>query len=417
MIAEILSTGDEVLTGAVVDSNSAYIAEQLVLHGIGVTRHMCVGDDREALVTVFREISTRAGIAVVTGGLGPTADDLTAETMAMAAGVELVFSEAADRSIADFFKKFGRPRSDSDKKQAMIPAGAECLLNPVGTAPGFMLKIGKCYFFCVPGVPSEMREMLSDSVLPFIQKLTGNDRKLFLTRTMSVFGMPEAAVGEHLRELEERFQGIKLGLCAEFPEIKVNLYLKSEDEDKAHGIVDEASSWVMEKIGKHVFSKTGESMPAEVGRLLGKANSTLSVAESCTGGLISHMLTNVAGSSAYFLFSAITYSNQAKMDVLGVSSGSLDQFGAVSEEVAKEMAEGARRVSGSLYGLSTSGIAGPDGGTDEKPAGTICVGVAGPDFKKGFRYNLSFGSRSRNKTIFAMAALELLRRELVSNQT
>jgi len=158
-------------------------------------------------------------------------------------------------------------------------------------------------------------------------------------------------------------------------------------------------------------------MPAEVGRLLGRANSTLSVAESCTGGLISHMLTNVAGSSAYFLFSAITYSNQAKMDVLGVSTGSLEQFGAVSEEVVKEMAEGARRVSGSLYGLSTSGIAGPDGGTDEKPVGTICVGVAGPDFKKGFRYNLSFGSRSRNKTIFAMAALELLRRELVSNQT
>lgn len=417
MIAEILSTGDEVLTGAIVDSNSAYIAEQLVLHGIDVARHICVGDDREALVAIFKEISTRAGIAVVTGGLGPTADDLTAETMAMAAGAELVFSEAADRSIANFFKKFGRPRSDSDKKQAMIPAGAECLLNPVGTAPGFMLKIGKCYFFCVPGVPSEMREMLSDSVLPFIQKLTGSDRKFFLTRTMSVFGMPEAAVGEHLRELEERFQGIKLGLCAEFPEIKVNLYLKSEGENNPHGIVDEASSWVMERIGKHVFSKTGESMPAEVGRLLGKANSTLSVAESCTGGLISHMLTNVAGSSAYFLFSAITYSNQAKMDVLGVSSGSLEQFGAVSEEVVKEMAEGARRVSGSLYGLSTSGIAGPDGGTDEKPVGTICVGVAGPDFKKGFRYNLSFGSRSRNKTIFAMAALELLRRELVSNQT
>ena len=179
MIAEILSTGDEVLTGAIVDSNSAYIAEQLVLHGVDVARHICVGDDREALVAIFKEISTRAGIAVVTGGLGPTADDLTAETMAMAAGAELVFSEAADRSIANFFKKFGRPRSDSDKKQAMIPAGAECLLNPVGTAPGFMLKIGKCYFFCVPGVPSEMREMLSDSVLPFIQKLTGNDRKFF----------------------------------------------------------------------------------------------------------------------------------------------------------------------------------------------------------------------------------------------
>jgi competence/damage-inducible protein CinA-like protein len=417
MIAEILSTGDEVLKGTIVDSNSAYIAEQLVLHGIGVARHMCVGDDRDALVAIVKEISSRADIAIVTGGLGPTSDDLTAETMGMAAGAKLVFSETADRSIENFFKKFGRPRSDSDKKQAMIPEGAECLLNPVGTAPGFMIKIAKCNFFCIPGVPSEMREMLSNSVLPFIQKITGNDRKLLLTRTMSVFGLPEAAVGEHLRELEERFPGIKLGLCAEFPEIKVNLYLKSEDNDNLHGIADEASSWVIDKIGKHVFSKTGESMPAEVGRLLRKENSTISVAESCTGGLISHMLTNVAGSSAYFLFSAITYSNQAKMDVLGVSSKSLKQFGAVSEEVAKEMAKGARHVTGSVYGLSTSGIAGPDGGTDEKPLGTICVGIAGPDFEKGFRYTLSFGSRSRNKTIFAMAALELLRRELNSNRT
>lgn len=415
MIAEILSTGDEILTGSIVDSNSAYIAEKLVLNGINVVRHGCVGDDRAALVSAIKEIGVRADLAVVTGGLGPTVDDLTAETVAMAAGVELVYSETADRSIEDFFRNRGRLKTDSDKKQAMLPEGAECLVNPVGTAPGFMVKVGKCNVFCVPGVPYEMQRMLSDSVLPAIQKLSGNDRAVLLIRTMSVFGIPEAAVGEHLMELEEKFPGIKLGLCAEFPEIKVKLYVRSEIESNPHKIVDEASSWVLEKIGKHVFSKTGGSMAAEVGRLLGETNSTLSVAESCTGGLISHMLTNVPGSSSYFLFSGITYSNQAKTDVLGVSSKSLEKFGAVSEEVAKDMAEGARRVSGSLYGLSTSGIAGPDGGTDEKPVGTICIGVAGPDFLKGFRYNLSFGSRSRNKTIFAMAALELLRRELNSS--
>ncbi|MBW1895015.1 MAG: competence/damage-inducible protein A [Deltaproteobacteria bacterium] len=415
MIAEILSTGDEILTGSIVDSNSAYIAEKLALNGVNVVRHTCVGDDRSALVSVLKEIGVRADLAVITGGLGPTADDLTAETAAMAAGVELVYSEIADRSIDDFFKNHGRLRRDSDKKQAMLPEGAECIVNPVGTAPGFMVKVGKCHVFCVPGVPAEMQRMLSDSVLPAIQKLLGNDRAVLLTRTISVFGMSEAAVGEHLLELEEKFPGIKLGLCAEFPEIKVKLYVRSEVENNPHKIVGEASDWVLGKIGKHVFSKTGGSMASEVGRLLGETNSTLSVAESCTGGLISHMLTNVPGSSSYFLFSAITYSNQAKMDVLGVSSKSLEKFGAVSEDIAKEMAEGARRVSGSLYGLSTSGIAGPDGGTDEKPVGTICIGVAGPDFLKGFRYNLSFGSRSRNKTIFAMAALELLRRELNPN--
>ena len=289
-------------------------------------------------------------------------------------------------------------------------------MNHAGTAPGFMLKIKKCQFFCIPGVPSEMREMLDHSVIPSIRKLTGNDKKLILTRTMSVFGIPEAKVDEHLRGINAQFPSIKLGLCAEFPEIKVNLYLTSDDHENPHDLMDEAGAWVIDKIGKHVFSKTGATMPEEVGRLLQKKDATLSVAESCTGGLISHMLTSVPGSSAYFLFSAVTYSNQAKMDVLGVSHGSLERFGAVSEEVVREMAEGAQRVSGSLFGVSTSGIAGPDGGTEEKPVGTICVGVAGPGGVKSFRYNLPFGSRSRNKTIFAMAALELLRRELCSFQ-
>jgi len=414
MIAEILSTGDEVLKGAVVDGNSAYIAERLVFSGINVSRHMCVGDDRGELVGIIEEISARADIAVVTGGLGPTVDDLTAETMAAAAGVALAYNEEADRSIEAFFGKLGRTRSDSDKKQAMIPEGARCIPNPVGTAPGFMLKIKACRFFCIPGVPAEMRGMLDNAVIPSIRTFAGIDEKPLLTRTLSVFGLPEAAVDEHLRGISEEFPSIKLGLCAEFPEIRVNLYLSSEGHDNPHGLMDEAGSWVIDKIGNHVFSKTGASMPEEVGRLLKDKHATLSVAESCTGGLISHLLTSVPGSSAYFLLSAVTYSNQAKMDVLGVSSGALERFGAVSEEVAEEMAEGARRVSGSLFGISTSGIAGPDGGTEEKPVGTICIGVAGPGEVKSFRYNLPFGSRSRNKTIFAMAALELLRRELGS---
>lgn len=412
MNAEIMSTGDEILTGSVVDSNTAYIAEMLIQNGIHVLRHTCVGDDSAALVSGFKELGERNDFAIVTGGLGPTADDLTAEAAATAAGVALVFNEVADRSIEDFFNDRGRPRRDSDKKQAMLPEGAECLTNTVGTAPGFMIKIAKCRIFCLPGVPSEMKKMLSDLVLPKIRQLSGYNKAALLTRTMSVFGLPEATVGEHLGDLEHSFPDIKLGLCAEFPEIKIKLYARSEAGESVNRMLDNASDWILKRIGRHVFSRTGGSMASEVGCLLKRSNATLSVAESCTGGLISHMLTSVPGSSSYFLFSGITYSNPSKMNILGVSKESLDAFGAVSETIAKEMAEGARRVSGSDYGLSTSGIAGPDGGTDEKPVGTLCVGVAGPDFLKGFRYHLSFGSRSKNKTVFAMAALELLRREL-----
>jgi nicotinamide-nucleotide amidase len=351
---------------------------------------------------------------VVTGGLGPTTDDLTAEAAAKAAGVNLVFNDAAFSCIEAFFKRRNYPMSQSNRKQAMIPEGAEVIYNPVGTAPGFSLKIGNCTVFFLPGVPFEMKKMLSDSVLPRIAELQGEDRKFCLVKNISTFGLGESVVGEQVADLEKEFPGIRLGLRAKFPEIHVKFYAVGEDEQVLKDTAERATQWVLDRIGNKVLSVDGASMEAVVGDLLRQKQATLAVAESCTGGLISHWLTDVPGSSDYFLFSGVTYSNEAKMKVLGVSPDTLAKYGAVHEETAKEMADGARRVAGADYGLATSGIAGPGGGTDEKPVGTLAIGLASPHGVKSRTFRFSFGIRSRNKTIFAMTALNMLRRELMN---
>ena len=413
MIAEILSTGDELRLGSVVDTNSAYIAQRLEETGLEVVRHTCVGDDMEMLIAVLKEIACRVDIAIVTGGLGPTPDDLTAEAAAEAAGVELILDTMALTAIENLFKTRKRPMPASNRKQAMFPKGAECIHNPIGTAPGFLLKMDGCIFFFLPGVPTEMRRMLTDTVLPRIETLQGNKRGVFLTKTLSMFGMPEAEVGERLSALNVEYPEIKVGLRAVFPQIQVNLYARGYDEKMVQERLHKAVKWALDKIGKRVFSQDGDSMEDEIGGLLRRRGATIGIAESCTGGLISDWLTNVPGSSDYFLFSGVTYSNDAKIKVLGVSPETIARYGAVHEETAKEMAEGARRIAGATYGLSTSGIAGPDGGTPDKPIGTVCIGLATPYTAKGVRYHFPYQERLRNKTIFAMTALNLLRRELL----
>jgi nicotinamide-nucleotide amidase len=295
----------------------------------------------------------------------------------------------------------------------MLPEGADCLINPVGTAPGFVKKISQCRIFCIPGVPSEMRHMLSESVLPYIKRLQGDDHDISITKTLSLFGLPESAVGEALKTLPDEFPGIRLGLRAKFPEIHVKLYARGKEEKAMNDQIEKAAGWVLEQVGPWVFSTTGQTLAAEIGQLLLDRRETLAVAESCTGGLIANWLTDVPGSSGFFSFSGVTYANQAKIDVLGVSPDTLLQHGAVHENTVREMARGARKIAGTSFGLATSGIAGPDGGTDDKPVGTICIGLAGPGDVQAHRLQLSFGDRLRNKTFFATTALEILRRELL----
>jgi nicotinamide-nucleotide amidase len=350
---------------------------------------------------------------LVTGGLGPTPDDLTAQAAATSLGVDLVLDLTALRGVENYFKTRNRTMPDSNKKQAMLPRGAKIILNPVGTAPGFMLKIDRCLFFFLPGVPFEMQRMLSDTVLPQLEKLRGDVFEYNMTRTISTFGLAESATAERLTGISGMFPEINFGFRAKFPEIQIKLYGRGKNKEALHQYMDKAAAAIIEEIGDNVFSEDESSMEAVVGRLLLKENATIAVAESCTGGLISHLLTNVPGSSNYFLFSGVTYSNEAKQKVLGVSSEILKQYGAVHEYIAKDMAAGVRRIAASDYGIATSGIAGPDGGTDEKPVGTVCIGVATRRSTQGFRFFFPFNSRGRNKKIFAMKALDILRRELL----
>ncbi len=414
MIAEIMATGDEIRSGDLIDSNSAYIADKLGEAGVFVARHTCVGDDLDLLISAFEEIGNRAEIAVVTGGLGPTSDDLSAQAAAAAAEVQLVLNPSARKSLETFFKTHKRVMNPASQKQALLPKGAQCLPNPIGTAPGFSIKIGKCLFFFLPGVPREMRRMLSDSVLPRIIQNLGTTRTFYRIKTLSTFGLTESKVFERLADLESIFPQISLGLRVRFPEIQVKLYANGAHEQQLIGTLESAARWVTDKmIGSKVFSQQGDRMEKTVGRLLKKKQATLALAESCTGGLIANMLTNESGSSDYFIFSGITYSNQAKIDILNVSKETIARHGAVHENTAKEMARGAQSISGATYGLATSGIAGPTGGTKDKPVGTVCIGLATPCECAGQRFHFWLGNRIMNKQVFAVAALDVLRRELI----
>jgi nicotinamide-nucleotide amidase len=413
MRVEIVATGDEIRTGALVDSNSAFIADVLEQNGFEVTRHHAVGDDLNILSELFVEIGRRADVAVVTGGLGPTEDDLSTAAAAMAAGVGTMLDARALEDIEAFFRSRGRPMAETNRKQAYFPDGACCLYNPIGTAPGFRMTIGNCTFFFLPGVPHEMRRMLHEQIMPQLATIQGERRDHRLVGIVSTFGLPESVVGEKVVGIHEQFPDIKLGLRAKFPEIQVKLYMNSVDESQGRQTLAAAVEWVTAQLGRHVFSIKGRSMAEEVGELLRQQKANLALAESCTGGMLADWMTHSPGSSESFLFGAVTYSNESKIKILGVSPQTLEQRGAVDEETARQMARGTRRAADATYGLSTTGIAGPTGGSEAKPVGTICIGLDGPHGTISRTHCLPFGNRLMNKRIFAMLALDLLRRTLL----
>ncbi len=416
MIAHILSTGDEVLLGDIVDTNSAYLCSQAKDMGIEIQKIVAVGDDTKTIADIIKAIASDADICFVTGGLGPTQDDVTAQACSMAAGKEWILHPQALASMTSFFEKKGFKLNKDNEKQAMLPEGSIVLENHNGTAPGFCIKIDKCWFYFMPGVPSEMKLMFESQVKSSLADtfdLTGD----IVVERLTVFGLPESAVGAKLKGFENLFSNMRLGFRAKFPVIEVKIVCAHKGSDKRQVIskMSEAKQWAVDHLENRVVSQTGLSLEEEVGKLLAAQNKTLAIAESCTGGLISNMVTNVAGSSDYFLFSAVTYSNDAKMNILGVKEETLVENGAVHETTAAEMATGARLKSNADFAVSTSGIAGPGGGTKEKPVGTVCIGLAGRDFSTGTTYVLNYGDRYRNKQIFATLALELLRRKLADD--
>jgi len=411
MTAAVLSIGTELSRGELVNTNATWIASQLVSIGFEVFEHVVIDDDRARIASALERLAQHASIIVCTGGLGPTTDDLTTACVASVIDAKLVRDEASLEHIRRRFEKLGRTMSESNAKQADFPEGAEILPNPIGTAPGFSVRIGRAIAFFMPGVPREMMRMFDEQVTPRIRKIAPNDTYQIHLRT---FGLPESVVGEKLAGIEAAHslpQGtgsVIIGYRAHFPEIEVKVLAKSASQASARDIAEKATAEVRARLGDVIYGEADDSFASSIGRVLRNRNLTLAIAESCTGGLVGSMLTREPGASDFLLLDAVTYANSAKARVLGVDEDLLRAHGAVSAEVAAAMAEGARRASGSDVALSLTGIAGPTGGSDEKPVGTVFIGVTGAR-GTDVKHRVFAGERSQIQTLAAYVGLQLLR--------
>jgi len=408
--AVILSTGDEITTGRIVDTNSNYIADKLAEIGIELIAVLTVGDVPERLEWAWRSAMTMADVVISTGGIGPTADDLTTETIARLTGHQLRLDEATAERIRRLFASMGRRMPENNLKQALFPETAEIIPNALGTAPGFRLAVTQdshtAHLIVLPGVPREMKPMIEESVIPWLVANRGRDT-VYASRTFQTFGISESALDEAVSGLIHPDEG-RVSFRASFPQISLRILVEG-----APGEVDKKleslCARVREKISSFAFAEGETTMEEVVGRLLTEKRLTLAVAESCTGGLIGHRLTNVAGSSNYLKADLVTYSNDSKVKVLGVREETLQQHGAVSEQCVLEMAAGARRVAGSDIAIATSGIAGPSGGTAERPVGTVCIAMVAEGVSASRRYQL-WGTRDWIKLLTSQVALDWIRR-------
>jgi nicotinamide-nucleotide amidase len=407
-----LSIGDELICGQIIDSNAATIAAALIRNGLRVQRHVTVGDSELDIIQALTGLGHGSDVIIATGGLGPTVDDLTTLAVAHATGRRLVINEEAKEHLYKMTSKFvARSVSQINEKQAMLPTKTTLIPNPTGTACGFLLMHNGCHMFFMPGVPSEMSVMLRDSVIPF---LTDRDPKKKVIRSvdLNVFGLGEPQVDELLAGIVRPEHGLQLGICVSFPAIRVTLRAEADTEEGAEALLAPALQAAREKLGEHVFSEGDITLHEAIADMLLQHGVTLSLAESCTGGMVAQYITSMAGSSRYFLEGAVTYSNFAKIRSLGIPAELIDGKGAVSSEVAAAMAKGIRSVAGSDLGLAVTGVAGPDGGTDEKPVGTVFISLAAPDgcWTKRFLFGRS---RSDIRIRTTWTALDWLRRYLL----
>jgi nicotinamide-nucleotide amidase len=408
LTAAIFSIGTELTRGELVNGNAAWLADQLTQLGFECTEHLTVDDDIERIVASLKALSSRHGVVLCTGGLGPTTDDLTTEAVAKALGVPLERHPASLERIAAFFAARGRTMSPSNEKQADFPRGAQVLQNDLGTAPGFGVSLGAARLFFMPGVPREMKHLFEDRILPQIAGLVVRTTHQIHLRT---YGLPESTLGDLLKGVEGQFPGVTIGYRASFPEIELKVHARADDHASATSLAERATEEVRRRIGDIEFGGRSDSFPGAVGRTLRERGLTLSVAESCTGGLIGSMLTSVPGSSEFLLLDAVVYANAAKTAVLGVSEEILRAFGAVSEETAVAMVRGALRVTDADLAVAVTGIAGPGGGTDEKPVGTVYVAVATRSGQLHVRnLKLAYGTREWIRTASAYAALRMVQR-------
>jgi nicotinamide-nucleotide amidase len=432
VVAEILTIGDELNRGEITDTNAAWLADQLSGSGFDVRYRSGVGDRPADMTAALTQAAGRSQVVIVTGGLGPTSDDLTVDVLAELLHTEPVEEPAHRERLLARFAERGLALTPNNLRQVRIPREAQALTNRTGLAPGFCCALKGAQIFVLPGVPREMKPMFQEQVLPRLRAFldaglpAGGRAAAAARRTYRVIGMGESHVDHRLRDLLEqplpdggedegrrRYGELAtLHYRLAFPEILVTLVVRGQDQGAAKRVLDHLDPEVRRRLGGALYSEGQDDLPVVVGRTLRERGATLATAESCTGGMIGEMMTAVPGSSAYFLGGVISYANEVKRQVLGVREQTLQEHGAVSEACVREMAEGVRRLTGATYGVAVSGIAGPEGGTPDKPVGTVHLAVAGPD-EVVTRRVFWPGDREQVRRIASCAALNVLHKVLV----
>lgn len=404
----ILTIGNELMNGRITDTNASFIAREINLQGWQIETIISVGDDFSAIKNRLEYLLSLTDAVICTGGLGPTADDITTAAIAEAFNLPLYSDENVLNYIKDLFTKLNLRWIKNNAKQAMFPKGAEVIPNSRGTAPGFALTIHKKPIFVIPGVPAEARMMLTLGVIPILLRHFPKKDLFISKQTIKTFGLSEAAVDERLKDVDFDSMGVNVGFYPVFPENHIVLISRHKTLKDAQKYLQIAQNEVTARLQDYIFACEEKSLEEVIASLLRKKKLTIAIAESCTGGLITNRLTNVSGSSDYLERGLVTYSNAAKIGMLKVPAKIIEKHGAVSEETARRMAEGVRKIAGTDLGLSSTGIAGPAGGSEEKPVGTIYLALS--DSSQTICRHYSFRwDRQRNKDVFSEAALFLLK--------
>lgn len=406
--ASIVTIGDELLIGQVIDTNSAWMGQELSRSGIDVIRRFAVGDEKKEIISALDDARSISNIILITGGLGPTKDDITKHTLCEYFNSTLVFDEAIYEMVKGFFDRFKRPMPASNRGQAEVPENCIPIKNYNGTAPGMWFDIAGKVFVSMPGVPWEMKLMMKDFVVPrLIERF---ETPHIIHKTILTQGIGESLLAEKISDIENDFPpGFKLAYLPYLSSVRLRISAHGDDVATLQHTIDELSGRLHERIGEYIWGYDDDKLEAVVGKILLDRHKTLSTAESCTGGLIAYRLASVAGASEYFYGSVVSYSNTVKKEVLGVRDQTLQKSGAVSEETVREMVTGLLSAMKTDYAIAVSGIAGPDGGSPEKPVGTTWIAVA--DREKTVTRHFHFpGNRERNMDLAAINALSLLRK-------
>lgn len=413
--ASIITIGDELLIGQVIDTNSAWIAQQLNKAGIAVKHRVAVGDNKEDIVLALDEEQKLADIILITGGLGPTADDITKPLLCEYFGGTLVLHQPTLDFIIDLFeKKFKRPMSERNHKQAEVPDTCTVLMNERGTAPGMLFKKDNKIFVAMPGVPHEMKWIMEAHVLPYISKhyQTG----FVEHKTLLTAGIGESFLADKIKDIEDSIPShIKLAYLPNFGMVRLRLTAYGTDKQVLLNELNQYFNQLKDRVAEFLVADEDIALEAVVGNLLKESNQTVSTAESCTGGLIGHLISSIPGASAYFKGSIVSYSNEVKTNLLDVPKDTLYSFGAVSEQTVSQMAASVREKLNTDYAVAVSGIMGPEGGTVDKPVGTVWIAVADDKKVKTIQFNLPF-DRQRNVQQTVINALNFLRKLIVENK-